>query len=138
MNTLSKLSSYIYLLGNDTRLLHLYTEGENFMSIHELLQDLYEVCFEYYDTFAEMAIAHGEMIPNPTDIVFDESITWLPTNGDGFDTTAIVNEVKEKGNLVINIGETLEGYEGFVKSEIDAFNAEVDSIVNYKFGRIGK
>ena len=47
MSTLSELSSYAYLLGNDARLLHLYTEGENFLSIHELLQDLYEVCFEY-------------------------------------------------------------------------------------------
>jgi hypothetical protein len=36
------------------------------------------------------------------------------------------------------MGDTLDGYEGFVKSEIDAFNAELDSIVNYKFGRIGK
>ena len=43
MNTLSELSSYVYLLGNDARTLHLYTEGENFMSIHELLQDFYEL-----------------------------------------------------------------------------------------------
>ena len=97
MNTLSELSSYVYLLGNDARILHLYTEGENFMSIHELLQDLYEVCFEYYDTFAEMAISHGESIPNPSDIVLSEGIDWNPTFGDAFDTNFIIDEVKEKG-----------------------------------------
>ena len=138
MNTLSLLSCYVYLLGNDARILYLYTEGENFMSIHELLQDLYEVCFEYYDTFAEMAIAHGETIPNPSDIVLSEGIDWNPTLGDAFSTNFIIGEVKEKGNKVITMGDNLDGYEGFVKSEIDAFNAELDSIVNYKFGRIGK
>lgn len=138
MNTLSELSSYAYLLGNDARILHLYTEGENFMSIHELLQDLYEVCFEYYDTFAEMAISHGESIPNPSDIVLSEGIDWNPTFGDAFDTNFIIGEVKEKGNKVITMGDNLNEYEGFVKSEIDALNAELDSIVNYKFGRIGK
>ena len=53
-------------------------------------------------------------------------------------TKLIIGEVKEKGNKVITMGDNLDGYEGFVKSEIDAFNAELDSIVNYKFGRIGK
>lgn len=138
MNTLSELTNYIYLLGNDTRLLHLYTEGENFMSIHELLQDLYDVCFEYYDVFAEMAIAHGEPICNPNDIILEEGVDWESTFGDAFETEFIVKEVTEKGNRIIKMGESLQGYESFVKSEIDAFNEELDSIVNYKFGRIGK
>ena len=85
-----------------------------------------------------MAIAHGETIPNPSDIVLTEEIDWNPTLGNAFETNFIVNEVKEKGNKVITMGDTLDGYEGFVKSEIDAFNAELDSIVNYKFGRIEK
>ena len=138
MNTLSELSNYVYLLGNDARLLHLFTEGDNFMSVHELLQSLYELCFEYYDTFAEMAIAHGERIPNPTDILLESGVEWNPTSGDSFGTTFIVAEVTDKGNRVIEMGDLLQGYEGFVKSEIDSFNAELDSIVNYKFKRIGR
>ena len=85
-----------------------------------------------------MAISHGESIPNPSDIVLSVGIDWNPTFGDAFDTNFIIGEVKEKGNKVITMGDNLNGYEGFVKSEIDAFNAELDSIVNYKFGRIGK
>ena len=46
--------------------------------------------------------------------------------------------LKEKGNKIIEFGDKMEGYEGFVESEIDSFNAELDSIINYKFGRIGK
>ena len=133
---LSELSSYIYLLGNDVRLLHLYATGENFMEIHLLLEDIYNLCFDKYDVFAEMAIAHGETIPNPTDILLDESIGWTPIFGSDFDVDFIKTNVIERGNKIISMGENLKGYENFVMSEVDDFNSDLDSLVNYKFGRI--
>ena len=83
-----------------------------------------------------MAIAHGETIPNPTDILLDESIGWTPIFGSDFDVDFIKTNVIERGNKIITMGENLKGYENFVMSEIDDFNSDLDSLVNYKFGRI--
>ena len=136
METLSYLSSYIYLFGNDIRLLHLYTKGENFIEVHELLNELYDICFDYYDVFAEMAIAHDEIIPNPTDILLEDDIAWNPIVGDNFSSDDIKNYVLDKGNEIIKFADNITEYENFVTSKIDEFNYELDSLVNYKFARI--
>ena len=136
METLSYLSSYIYLFGNDIRLLHLYTKGKNFIEIHELLNELYDVCFDYYDVFAEMAITHNEIIPNPTDILLEDNIAWNPILGNNFSSDDIKNYVFDKGNEIIKFADNITEYENFVTSKIDEFNYELDSLVNYKFARI--
>ena len=50
--TLSKLSSYVYLFGNDVRLLHLHTTGVHFFEYHEKLNELYDILFNFYDALA--------------------------------------------------------------------------------------
>lgn len=60
--SLSELSDLLYLFGNDVRLLHLHTVGLQFFSFHKALNELYDVCYDMYDSLAEMAISHKESI----------------------------------------------------------------------------
>lgn len=73
--TLSKLSSYIYLFGNDVRLLHLHTTGVHFFEYHEKLNELYDILFDFYDALAEFAIAHDEEIVNPSELALDKDLS---------------------------------------------------------------
>ena len=48
--SLAELALYVYAFGNDVRTLHLHTTGNNFISIHESLNELYDVLFEAFDS----------------------------------------------------------------------------------------
>lgn len=131
--SIAELAAYVYAFGNDVRMLHLCAVGENFVEIHEKLNDLYDVLFDAFDSFAEMAVSHGESIENPTNI--KDKIDWEPVEFDKYDTDKICKFVNEKGNLVINVILNVKEYEPFIQSKIDEFSGEIDKLVNYIFKR---
>ena len=67
--SLSSLADLIYAYGNDLRVLHLNVSGAGFRSVHEALNELYDDVFEAYDAVAELALARGEKVTNPSTVV---------------------------------------------------------------------
>lgn len=132
-NSLSELADIMYSFGNDCRLMHLYTSGVEFKAYHELLNDLYDLCFSSYDKLAEMAIAHDEIIKNPASIDSKNAL-----EGDKFTADDIIEEVTNRGNQVLDSLNNINKYESFVQSEVDNISAELDKIVNYIIKRSGE
>lgn len=136
--TLSELSSYIYLFGNDVRLLHLHTVGTHFFEYHEKLNELYDILFNFYDALAESAITHDEEIGNPSELILDENISWEVLEGKDFDVEEIISIVLEKGKTIMNYIEETNGYESWVQSKIDSFAENLDTCINYMFKQSAK
>ena len=136
--TLSKLSSYVYLFGNDVRLLHLHTTGVHFFEYHEKLNELYDILFDFYDALAESAITHDEEIGNPSELILDESVDWEVLEGKDFDVEEIISIVLEKGKTIMNYIEETNGYESWVQSKIDSFAEKLDTCINYMFKQSAK
>ena len=134
--SLADLALYVYAFGNDVRTLHLHTTGQDFISIHEKLNELYDVLFEAFDSFAEMAISHNETVQNPTNI--KDSIEWEPLESKDFSSDEICKVINEKGNVVINDILKIKEYEPFVQSKVDEYSSELDKIINYIFKQISK
>lgn len=134
--SLAELALYVYAFGNDVRTLHLHTTGNNFISIHESLNELYDVLFEAFDNFAEMAISHNETVQNPTNI--KDNIEWEPLECKDFNSDDICKIINEKGNTLINSILNVKEYEPFVQSKVDEYSSEIDKIVNYIFKQISK
>lgn len=134
--SLAELALYVYAFGNDVRTLHLHTTGHNFISIHESLNELYDVLFEAFDNFAEMAISHNETVQNPTNI--KDNIEWEPLECKDFNSDDICKIINEKGNTLINNILNIKGYEPFVQSKVDEYSSDIDKIVNYIFKQISK
>lgn len=134
--SLAELALYVYAFGNDVRTLHLHTTGHNFISIHESLNELYDVLFEAFDNFAEMAISHNETVQNPTNI--KDNIEWEPLECKDFNSDDICKIINEKGNMLINNILNIKEYEPFVQSKVDEYSSEIDKIVNYIFKQISK
>lgn len=136
--TLSKLSSYIYLFGNDVRLLHLHTTGVHFFEYHEKLNELYDILFDFYDALAEFAIAHDEEIVNPSELALDKDLSWEILEGKDFDVEEIVYTILEKGKIIMGYIEETTGYESWVQSKIDSFAESLDKYINYMFKQSAK
>lgn len=136
--TLSKLSSYVYLFGNDVRLLHLHTTGVHFFEYHEKLNELYDILFNFYDALAESAITHNEEIGNPSELVLDESLSWEVLEGKDFDVEEITYIVLEKGKIIMSYIEETTGYESWIQSKIDSFAENLDTCINYMFKQSAK
>lgn len=130
---LSELSSYVYLFGNDVRLLHLHTVGVHFFEYHEKLNELYDILFDFYDALAESAIAHNEEIGNPSELILDENLSWETLEGKDFNAEEIIPIVLEKGKLIMNYIEETNGYESWIQSKIDSFTEDLDKYINYMF-----
>lgn len=130
---LSELSSYVYLFGNDVRLLHLHTVGIHFFEYHEKLNELYDILFDFYDALAESAIAHNEEIGNPSELILDENLSWETLEGKDFNAEEIIPIVLEKGKLIMNYIEETNGYESWIQSKIDSFAEDLDKYINYMF-----
>jgi DNA-binding ferritin-like protein len=133
---LSKLGEYTYLFANDLRMLHLLAKGEEFLSVHTELEDLYNLMYDLYDFACESAIAHGEEIINPSSL--KETITdWNPIQSQSFTMNEIRDYVTENGNFILQgICNCGEEYEPYVQSGLDDFAKDADKIINYKFSRI--
>ena len=101
-----------------------------------LLLILYDVLFEAFDSFAEMAISHNETVQNPTNI--KDSIEWEPLESKDFSSDEICKVINEKGNVVINDILKIKEYEPFVQSKVDEYSSELDKIINYIFKQISK
>lgn len=136
--TLSELSSYVYLFGNDVRLLHLHTIGTHFFEYHKKLNELYDILFNFYDALAESAITHDEEIGNPSELILDENISWEVLEGKDFDVEEIISTVLEKGKTIMNYIEETNGYESWVQSKIDSFAENLDTCINYMFKQSAK
>ena len=135
--TLSELAALLYAFGNDVRILHLYTSGEDFKTYHETLNDLYDILFDAYDTTAEMAISHDEKIVNPAKVL-EVCTDWTPIEGEKFTTDTILKEVDDRGNKVLDAIKNIKEYESFVQSNVDDFTGQIDKIVNYIFKQSAK
>lgn len=136
--TLSKLSSYVYLFGNDVRLLHLHTTGVHFFEYHEKLNELYDILFDFYDALAEFAISHDEEIVNPSELALDKDLSWEILEGKDFDVEEIVYTILEKGKIIMGYIEETTGYESWVQSKIDSFAESLDKYINYMFKQSAK
>lgn len=132
--TLSDIASYLYAFGNDVRILHLYTTGTEFIPYHEMLNDLYSIVFDAFDSCAEMAISYGEKIKNPS--LLPE--TWKPLGGEKFTPEKICKEVNDRGNRILGTITSIKEYESFTQSRVDDFAAEIDKLVNYIFKQSSK
>ena len=132
---LSKLGEYVYLFGNDLRMLHLLAKGEEFLSVHAELEELYDIMFDLYDFVCESAIAHGEEITNPSNLV--NNITdWNVIQSQEFSMNDIYEYVIENGKFILQqIEECGANYESYVQSGLDDFAKDADKIINYKFSR---
>ena len=135
---LSKLGEYTYLFANDLRMLHFLAKGEEFLSVHAELEDLYNLMYDLYDFACESAIAHGEEIINPSSL--KETITdWNPIQSQIFTINEIRDYVTNNGNFILQCISDYtegEGYESYVQSGLDDFAKDADKIINYKFSRI--
>lgn len=136
--TLSKLSTYLYLFGNDCRMLHLNSIGEEFLTIHEELEDLYNIAFDFYDFVCESAISHNQKIENPSFALNNAQNEWNPVMGDNFTQSDILSYVITNGEYILSCIEKLEEYESWTQSKIDEFASEFDKIINYKFKQMKK
>lgn len=134
--TLSELSDILYLFGNDIRMLHLHTVGDEFFSLHENLGDLYQIAFDAYDSIAEMAISHDEPIYNPSTAL--ERVNWNELNDMDYTLENVVDYIRTNGADVMKCIENVKKYESFVQSKIDSYSEDLDSLINYKFGQLAK
>ena len=125
---LAELGEYVYLFANDLRMLHLLARGEEFLSVHAELEDL-------YDFVCESGIAHGEEITNPSSL--KEKIgDWNPIQAQEFSMDEIYEYVIENGKFILqSITECSAEYESYVQSGLDDFAKDADKIINYKFSR---
>lgn len=131
---LTELANYLYLFGNDVRMLHLLSSGEEFLTIHTELEDIYNICFDFYDFACESAISNGESIINPSTLI--NNVAWNPIVGDRFDQRVIVEYVNSMGNYILGCVKQVTEYASWTQSRIDEFSSDLDKIINYKFARI--
>lgn len=132
---ISELGEYLYLFGNDVRVLHLLAKGNEFLSVHALLNELYDELFDFYDFATESGIAHNEEVFNPT--TFAERHTdWIPIDAKDFTLDEIKEYVIENGNFILQSCEECRDYENFVLSALDGFAEKLDKIINYKINRM--
>lgn len=135
---LSELANYLYLFGNDCRMLHLLSVGEEFLTIHALLEELYDIAFDFYDFACESAISHGETVINPSLIYNSFESNWIPVTGNAFTQADSVAYIRENGKMLMNCIESVQDYESWVQSGIDSFAEQLDKIINYKINQILK
>lgn len=136
--TLAELADYLYMFGNDCRMLHLYSVGEEFLTIHALLEELYDLAFDFYDFACESAISHEESVTNPS-LIYDRlKGFWQPVTGNAFTQAESVAYIRENGKMLMNCIESIRGYESWVQSGIDDFAKDFDKIINYKISQIAK
>ena len=136
---LNEISSYLYLFGNDLRMLHLNCVGTDFLYVHKELNDFYDEVFDFYDEVAEASLVQNETIGNPSDLVLDVS-DWESIQGGNFTFDEVLSFVNSKGNLVLSIIENVDKdiYPSHIYSMLDNVTEYIDKEVNYKFGRSGK
>lgn len=136
--TLAELADYLYMFGNDCRMLHLYSVGEEFLTIHALLEELYDLAFDFYDFVCESAISHGEFVTNPS-LIYDRlKGFWQPITGNAFTQAESVAYIRENGKMLMDCIEIIQDYESWVQSGIDDFAKDFDKIINYRCLQIAK
>ena len=128
---LSSLADLIYAYGNDLRVLHLNVSGAGFRSVHEALNELYDDMFEAYDTVAELAIARGEKVKNPSTVV---SII-KPLEASDFNCEEAIVIAREEGFKVLDAVCSIEGYDRAVQASLDEIIVNLDKTLNYIFSR---
>ena len=129
--SLSSLADLIYAYGNDLRVLHLNVKGADFKSVHEALNELYDDVFEAYDTVAELAIARGEKVKNPSTVV---SII-KPLEAGDFNCEEAIVIAREEGLKVLDAVCSIEGYDKAVQPVLDDIIVNLDKTLNYIFSR---
>ena len=128
---LSSLADLIYAYGNDLRVLHLNVSGAGFRSVHEALNELYDDVFEAYDAVAELAIARGEKVKNPSTVV---SII-KPLEARDFSREEAIAIAREEGLKVLDAVCSIEGYDKAVQPVLDDIIVNLDKTLNYIFSR---
>jgi DNA-binding ferritin-like protein len=107
---ITELGEYLYLFGNDIRVLHLLAKGDEFLAIHTELNELYDEVFEFYDFATESGIAHDEEITNPS-VLADKYSDWIPLDAKDFSLNEIKNYVMENGNYILQCCDEVKDYE---------------------------
>lgn len=128
---LSSLADLLYAFGNDLRVIHLNVKGVDFKSVHEALNELYDEVFDAYDTVAELAIARGEKVKNPSTVV---SII-KPLEARDFNCEEAIVIAREEGLKVLDAVCSIEGYDRAVQASLDEIIVNLDKTLNYIFSR---
>lgn len=128
---LSSLADLLYAFGNDLRVIHLNVKGADFKSVHEALNELYDEVFDAYDTVAELAIARGEKVKNPSTVV---SII-KPLEARDFNCEEAIVIAREEGLKVLDAVCSIEGYDKAVQPVLDDIIVKLDKTLNYIFSR---
>jgi DNA-binding ferritin-like protein len=116
-------------------MLHLLAKGEEFLSVHAELENLYDIMFDLYDFACESAIAHGEEITNPSNLI-NKITDWNAIQSQEFSMDDIYEYVIENGKFILqSITDCGAEYESYVQSGLDDFAKDADKIINYKFSR---
>ena len=135
-NTLSQLSDMIYAFGNDVHLLHFHTVGENFLEYHEILNELYDICFDMYDAISEQAIAEGEVIDNPS--LASERADWKPLELKEYTVEDILDYMQTKGEFVLSEIANIKEYPSYIQSIVDSYTEDLATIIKYKLNQSAK
>ena len=116
---LSEISDYLILVANDFKMLHLNCVGTNFMVIHSWLEDLYKDSSDYYDTVAEMAIEHGEIVQNPS-LALNRVEDYIPFTESELSEGLILDRMYELIEYAVcQIACVDDNYESYVYSNLD-------------------
>ncbi len=117
---LSEISDYMLLISNDFKMLHLNCVGNNFMVIHSWLEDLYNESSDYYDSLAEMAIEHDEIIENPS-LALNRVQDFIPfTELENLSESLILDKMYELLECAIcQLNCIDDNYENYVYSNLD-------------------
>ena len=135
---LNEISSFLYLFGNDLRMLHLNCVGKDFLYVHKELNDFYDEVFDFYDQVAESSLTQLEVIGNPSDLILDNE--WESVQGNNFTFDEVLEIVNAKGNEVLSAISNVDKdvYPSHIYSMLDNVSEYIDTEVNYKFGRSAK
>ena len=132
--TLSEVAQYLSALFFDLRTIHFKTTGNDFLTYHELAQELYEQTEEYYDDIIETAISFDNntspMYVLPGDWNFVDENNSLSTDGQ-----FVQNLILDKLKAIYDVLENVKEYDSMVQSKIDSMLEYYDKEI-YKLGQV--
>ena len=132
--TLSEVAQYLSALFFDLRTIHFKTTGNDFLTYHELAQELYEQTEEYYDDIVETAISFDNntspMYVLPGDWNFVDENNSLSTDGQ-----FVQNLILDKLKAIYDVLENVKEYDSMVQSKIDSMLEYYDKEI-YKLSQV--
>lgn len=130
---LAEIAQNIASFSFDMRTIHLNVCGNDFLSLHEYAQELYEEAEKQYDQFAEMAISFNEPVSAMNVLAGD----WNSLSPKSFTVREAASLMLERVRALYDRLESFngDGYSTFVSSVKDSFLEWLDK-QNYKLSQM--